>query len=122
MVNNNSATGCDSSLGHVSAIRLIVLFSTVFALACIPAQRLTAANILFPLSALKLANGNLQECSVNIDGFCSEYWFPSGPAMDTMAMTIFTDSSSEFVNIQSGSPSIDLTDQPLTPDLIGPFP
>src|SRR5438445_1116027 len=41
--------------------------------------------------------------------------------MDTEQALIFTDESSEFTNIQSGSPSIDFTDWPLTPDLTGPF-
>jgi hypothetical protein len=58
---------------------------------------------------------------VTIGASCSEYWVPAGPAEDTLVTTIFTDEQSEFTNIQSASPSIDLTDWPLTPDLTGPF-
>jgi len=50
-----------------------------------------------------------------------ENWFPSGPAMDTESAIIFTDEQAEFTNIQSTTPSIDLTDSPLTPDLPGPL-
>ncbi len=51
----------------------------------------------------------------------AEKWFPSGPAMDTELVVIFTDEQSEFTNIQSASPNIDLTDSLLTPDLPGPL-
>ncbi len=41
--------------------------------------------------------------------------------MDTETVQIFTDSIAEFANIQSPTPSIDLTDTPLQPSLIQPF-
>ena len=41
--------------------------------------------------------------------------------MDTLQNTIFTDQYAEWTDIQSASPSVDLTDLPLTPDLISPF-
>ena len=41
--------------------------------------------------------------------------------MDTEIVQIFTDSTAEFTNIQSPTPSIDLTDTPLQPSLIQPF-
>jgi hypothetical protein len=41
--------------------------------------------------------------------------------VDTFLGTIFTDESAEFQNIQSANPTIDLTDWPLTPDLLTPF-
>jgi hypothetical protein len=62
-----------------------------------------------------------QICNVTTGSSCSEYWVPAGPAEDTLQATIFTDEQAEFTNIQSASPSIDLTDWPLTPDLTGPF-
>ena len=41
--------------------------------------------------------------------------------MDTLLNTIFTDETAEFTDIQSTSPSIDLTDWQLTPDLLSTF-
>jgi hypothetical protein len=41
--------------------------------------------------------------------------------MDTETALIFTDDQSEFTNIQSATPALDLTDSPLTPDLPGPL-
>jgi hypothetical protein len=41
--------------------------------------------------------------------------------MDTLLATIFTDESAEFNNIQTATPTVDFTDWPLTPDIIGPF-
>jgi hypothetical protein len=41
--------------------------------------------------------------------------------MNTLLTPIFTDATAELNNIQSSSPSIDFTDSPLPPSLIGPF-
>ena len=41
--------------------------------------------------------------------------------MDTELVSIFTDANAEFANIQSNSPTIDLTDTPLTPVLYSQF-
>jgi hypothetical protein len=60
-------------------------------------------------------------CICQVPVSCGEYWVPGGPAEDTLTATIFTDEAAEFTDIQSASPHIDLTDWPLTPDLIGPF-
>ena len=41
--------------------------------------------------------------------------------MNTELALIFTDLTAEYVNLQSPTPSIDFTDSPLSPSLIGPF-
>ncbi len=75
----------------------------------------------FHLPTIQPARAIPQHCDIPTSGGCSEYWVPAGPAEDTLQVTIFTDEQAEFTNIQSASPSIDLTDWNLTPDLTGPF-
>src|SRR5207247_963180 len=47
-------------------------------------------------------------------GVCSGFWYPAGASMDTELVNIFTDEIAELTNIQSSSPTIDLTDSPLS--------
>src|SRR5213083_245339 len=75
----------------------------------------------FHLPTIQPARALPAHCDINLGTSCSEFWVPAGAAEDTLVATIFTDEQSEFTNIQSASPSIDLTDWPLTPDLTGPF-
>ena len=101
----------------VAVAKLAIVFTVVFSLAGLGGA--TASNIQFP--SLHLARANRQPtCGLPTGtSFCP--WYPAGPAMDTLQNTIFTDQFAEFTNIQSSSPSIDLTDWPLTPDLIAPL-
>jgi hypothetical protein len=104
----------------VRAFRLLVVLLAVFTLASIPPARLSLAGLSLP--SVQFTAALSQTCNVRgATGGCSEYWVPAGPAEDTLVTTIFTDATAEFTNIQSSSPTIDLTDQPLTPDLTGPF-
>ena len=98
-------------------IKPILLFLAVVSLASLPGQ----------LSKNQVPNISLGHailpppCIPNVQGACSDFWVPAGPAMDTLQNTIFTDESAEFTDIQSASPSIDFTDWPLTPDLVPTF-
>src|SRR6266566_4218741 len=98
-------------------VKLLIVFAVAFSLASITGPM--SSN--FRLPSVPLAHANIQHCDVTIGLYCNEYWVPAGAAEDTFQATIFTDESSEFTNIQTSSPSIDLTDWPLTPDLTGPF-
>src|SRR6266581_6693933 len=98
-------------------VKLLIVFAVAFSLASITGPM--SSN--FRLPSVPLAHANVQRCDVTIGLYCNEYWVPAGAAEDTFQATIFTDESSEFTNIQTSSPSIDLTDWPLTPDLTGPF-
>jgi len=105
-------------LKNLDLLRLLTIFLVAFSLASLGGP--LSSN--FHLPSIQPAHAVPQICqTTGSSGACSEYWIPAGPAMDTEQALIFTDESSEFTNIQSGSPSIDFTDWPLTPDLIGPF-
>ncbi len=106
------------SLKSLDIFRLLTIFLVAFSLASLGGPM--SSN--FHLPTVQPSHALPQICqTTGSSGACSEYWIPAGPAMDTEQALIFTDESSEFTNIQSGSPSIDLTDWPLTPDLTGPF-
>jgi len=106
-------------LAGIHVFRLLVVFSALFALAYIPSA---SPSVRVSLPSVQFTAALPQGCDVTgVTGGCSEYWVPAGAAEDTLVATIFTDAVAEFTNIQSASPSIDLTDQPLNPDLTGPF-
>jgi len=101
-----------------SATRLIIMFAVSFSFVSLTGPMSAG----FHLPSIQPIHAIAQTCqTIGSSGACSEYWVPAGPAMDTEQATIFTDESAEFTNIQSATPSIDLTDWPLTPDLTGPF-
>jgi hypothetical protein len=76
----------------------------------------------FRLPALKLAHANTQACqTTGASGACSEFWYPAGPEMNTELVTVFTDETAEYNSLQSASPSIDLTDWPMTQSLVTPL-
>ena len=105
-----------------SPAKLLILFLAIFALVSL--ERPISSNALFPTISLGSARGfcsGLPPCPVCASTACGDFWVPAGPSEDTFVATIFTDEQAEFTNIQSASPSIDLTDWPLTPDLTGPF-
>src|SRR2546425_11391602 len=99
----------------ISIVKLTLVFAVVFSLASFSG----AISSNFQLPSVHMARATVAPCST-AGSPCSQSWVPAGPAMDTFLATIFTDESAEFQNIQ-GTPSIDLTDWPLTPDLLSPF-
>src|SRR5437016_6980984 len=100
----------------ISIVKLMLVFAVVFSLASFSG----AISSNFQLPSVHVARATVAPCST-AGSPCSESWVPAGPAMDTFLATIFTDESAEFQNIQGATPSIDLTDWPLTPDLLSPF-
>ena len=98
-------------------IRLLLIFSVAFSLVSLTGAMSSGSR--FP--SIHLANANLQQCQTQgVSGACSEFWYPSGPEMNTLTTPIFTDYVSEFNCIQASSPCIDFTDSPLPPSLIQP--
>jgi hypothetical protein len=104
-------------LRTIPIVKLLIVFAVAFSLASLTGPM--SGN--FHLPTINPGHALPQVCNVTTGSSCSEYWVPAGPAEDTLQATIFTDEQAEFTNIQSASPSIDLTDWPLTPDLTGPF-
>src|SRR6266566_4511060 len=100
----------------ISIVKLMLVFAVVFSLASFSG----AISSNFQLPSVHVARATVAPCSTP-GSPCSESWVPAGPAMDTFLGTIFTDESAEFQNIQGAAPTIDLTDWPLTPDLLSPF-
>jgi len=98
-------------------IKLLIVFAVAFSLASLTGPM--SGN--FHLPTIQPARALPQVCNVTTGSSCSEYWVPAGAAEDTLQATIFTDEQAEFTNIQSATPSIDLTDWPLTPDLTPGF-
>jgi len=97
-----------------SATRLLIVFVAIFSLVSLEAP--LSSNALFPNVHLASACAGIGcgGCqTTNAQGVCSNFWTPAGPSMDTELVSIFTDSNAEFTNIQSSSPTIDLTDSPL---------
>ncbi len=102
-----------TSRGFFTILKLLVIFSVAFSLASLPGS--LSAGLHFP--SVQLGHALNAPCPVNVFS-CSNYWMPAGSAMDTESVQIFTDSTGEFTNIQSSTPSIDLTDAPLSPIII----
>ena len=99
-------------------VRLVIIFTVVFSMASLAGASSTG----FHVPTVTLAHAISAPCpTVGSAGSCSNYWIPAGPEMDTLLGTIFTDETAEFVNIQSASPSIDLTDWPLSSSLLSTF-
>jgi hypothetical protein len=105
--------------------KLLIVFLAIFALVSLegsPSNNVQLprihriSEILFPG-----CRGPGCLCPVSAGTSCGDYWVPAGPSEDTFVANIFTDELAEFTNLQSASPSIDLTDWPLTADLTGPF-
>ena len=102
----------------IPIVKLLIVFAVAFSFASLAGP----LNSNFHLPTVKIAHANQEICQTHgAGGECAEFWIPGGPAMDTLQNTIFTDESAEFTDIQSASPSIDLTDWPLTPDLVPTF-
>jgi hypothetical protein len=73
----------------------------------------------FHLPTVELANAIAEPCQTNgSGGACSQFWYPAGPAMDSLRDIIYTDSTAELTDLQSSSPSIDFPDSPLSPNII----
>jgi hypothetical protein len=106
-------------LRTIPIVKLLIVFAVAFSLASLTGPM--ASHFILP--GISPANAIAQTpCHVSTGGGgCSDYWVPAGSAEDTFVATIFTDEQSEFTNIQSASPSIDMTDWPLTPALTPTF-
>src|SRR5207302_2907011 len=104
-------------------LKLLVFFLVVFSHASLPGPM--SGNFRLPNLSLAHAYGDcgspLSHCDFCNGSYCSHYWTPAGPAMDAETAVIFTDDSTEFTNLMSSSPSIDLTDSPLPPNLAATF-
>ena len=99
-------------------VRQIVIFAVAFSLATISGP--IATN--FHLPARPLVRAVAEPCQTHgSSGACAQYWYPAGPAEDTLQAHIFTDSTAELNDLQSPAPQIDFTDTPLPPPLIPPF-
>jgi Bacterial extracellular solute-binding proteins, family 5 Middle len=104
-------------LNEKYSFKLIVVFAVTFSLVSLGGPM--SSN--FHLPTVHLANANFQQCQTHgSSGACSEYWIPAGPSMNTEMALVFTDSTAEFNNLQSPTPSIDFTDSPLPLCLVGP--
>src|SRR5467141_455781 len=74
-----------------------------------------------PLPLVHLARAAAAPCPTkDSQGSCSDYWYPSGSAMDGETATIF-DNGTEFSSIGSSQPTIDYADEPLYPSLDSSF-
>jgi len=99
-------------------LRLLLVFSIAFSLASLTGPMSSG----FHLPQIRLAHANTDRCITHTSSnACSDYWYPTGPAMNTLQVNIFTDETAEFNNIQSSTPSIDLTDSPLPDSLLNTF-
>ena len=101
-----------------SLIKLLIVFLVTFSMASLAGPMSSSLK----LPTVQFAHANTQICQTHTgSGACSEYWYPAGPAMDTEFAYIFTDETAEYNNLQAPSPSIDLTDWPLTASLLPSF-
>ncbi len=104
-----------SRLASVAKTLIIVL--VVFSLASFPGPLLKGLG--FPALSLASANPAPTPCNVGPSpGPASECWIPAGPAIDTLQIPIFTDSTAEFTCFTAPTPCVDVTDAPLPPPII----
>jgi hypothetical protein len=90
------------------------VFCITFSLATLTGPALNNLH----LPSVNLVRANLEPCQTHgASGACSQLWYPAGSAMNTLLASIFTDSTAEYVNLQSPSPTIDFTDSPCTPSV-----
>ena len=91
-------------------LKVIILFLVAFSLISLAGTMAKG----FSLPTVSLANAVTQNCQThNSSGACSEFWYPAGPAENTLFTPIFSDFTSELLNLEHNPPSIDLTDQAL---------
>src|SRR6267143_4310053 len=93
---------------NISSLKLLIIFAIALSLASLPGS-------ISPSVRLPSIN------SVHAAAATNQPWVPAGPSMDTLTYPTFTDEAAEFANLQQPSPSIDFTDWPLDPTLIGPL-
>ncbi len=102
----------------ISIVKLLTVFAIAFSLASLTGPMSSG----FHLPTVQLAHANQERCQTHTSAnACAEYWYPFGPAMNTEAVSVFTDETAEFNNIQSASPTIDLTDWLLPNSLLPTF-
>jgi Bacterial extracellular solute-binding proteins, family 5 Middle len=96
------------------SLKLVLVFWIAFSLAAINGP--ISSSFHLPRVAIGHANlefGGLPPCPTHgSSGACSNFWYPAGPAMNTLQIPIFTDASAEYLNLQSSTPAIDFTDSP----------
>jgi hypothetical protein len=91
-------------------IKLLIVFLVAFSLLSFTSPLSSGPG----LPRVQLAHANTQLCqTLGASGACSEFWYPAGPAMDTLLGTIFTDENAEYTCIQAASPCVDFTDWPV---------
>ena len=67
----------------------------------------------FDLLSVQLVHATNQPCLVRgSTGACSEFFLPAGPETNTLQATIFPSCNSEYTDLLSGNPTIDLPDCP----------
>src|SRR2546425_3993777 len=98
------------------AVRFIVILTVVFSLGVLPGP--VSRELGFPTLHLAQAASAPVQCHTAVVD--SECWYPGGPAMDTLKVSILGDAASELNCIQQPSPCVDLTDTPTTPPSILP--
>ncbi len=102
----------------ISIVKLLTVFAIAFSLASLTGPMSSG----FHLPTVQLAHANQERCQTHTSAnACAEYLYPFGPAMNTEAVSVFTDETAEFNNIQSASPTIDLTDWLLPNSLLPTF-
>lgn len=96
----------------MSSVKLIIAFVLALSLCSLSGPFSKGSYI----PNLHLAKASPQLCQTRgATGACSEFWYPAGPAMNSALAVIFSDSTSEMLNLQSGSfSSIDFSDWPLS--------
>jgi hypothetical protein len=95
-------------------LRLFLVLAVAFSLATLAGP--VSSN--FHLPSIQPAHASSQPCeTTGSTEACSEYWYPAGPAMNTLQATIFAGCTAEFTNLISVSPSIDLTDCAAPPSI-----
>ena len=91
--------------------KVVVLFGVVLSLLTVPGPATTTLHIPY----VQLGRALPQLCDTqNPPNSCSEYWYPAGPAMDVYSATVFSGVESEYLNLESASPSIDFSDAPVS--------
>jgi len=101
----------------ISIFRLVLVFAVAFSLSSLPGP--LASH--FGLPSINPARAVSQHCDFNFPApkvGCTPYWYPAGPAMDTLRAVMFTDETSEFNALTQPNPAIDLTDWPATSGLV----
>jgi len=95
-------------------LKLVLVVSISVSLGCLTGP----INGSFHMPTLQLAHGIKQPCqTTGSTGACSEFWYPSGPEMNSEIATI-TSASGEYGCLQSLPPCLDFPDAPAPSSII----